>query len=87
MQYKALSVMHYIYLHLNEFCSSHLICFTDGIVEYFAAYCGFRIFCTLTKLEFGLKDLRPCTFQMEHSIGDHWSVALKLEKLNAILLK
>ena len=42
---------------------------------------------TLTQLEFGLKDLRRRTFQMEYSIDNHVSVALKREKLKDFLLE
>ena len=61
---------------------------TVSILRHTAAFWYLFI---LTKLEFGLKDLRRCTFQMEHFINNHWSVgpsvALKCEKLNDILLE
>ena len=41
----------------------------------------------MIKLEFGHKDLKRRTFWMENSIDDHWSVAIKREKLKDILLE
>ena len=54
---------------------------------YSVAYSGFRIFLHTDQFEFGLKDLRLRTSQMEYFIDDHWSAVLKREKLNDIMLE